>query len=208
MTDELYGNHGMSGGGSTGRRQSQIRALRSNLKFNPCAERPGDLRVPVRRMLVAMSYKTCPLTRAPGPDTNAAQPGDLANRFAPTVASKSTFTFLVTEEDGSIRDYLHRNETAVPSNAQSALAHVVGGTQENSVMSGHVAAVEIATTMFGQIVKSIPDVVTSLDIQTALFLPHVHKLRRPTTRTALHYCGAHTSDISTVHLASKLGGAR
>jgi hypothetical protein len=85
---------------------------------------------------------------------------------------------------------------------------VVGGTQEDSVMPVHVAAVEIATTMFGQIVKSIPDVVTSLDIQTALFLPYVIKLRRQITRTALHDCGAHTSDISTVHLASGLGGAR
>ncbi|MEX5256668.1 hypothetical protein [Kocuria arenosa] len=155
-----------------------------------------------------MRYKTCPLTRAPGADTNAAQPGDLANSFAPTVASKSTFTLLVTEEDGSIRDYLHRNETAVPSSAQSTLAQVVGGTQENSVMPGHVAAVGIAITMFGQIVKSIPDVVTSLNIQTALFLPHGHKLRRQATWTALHDCDAHTSDISTVHLASELAGAR
>lgn len=159
-------------------------------------------------MLVAMRYKPCPRTRTSGADTNAAQPGDLANRFAPTATSKSTFTFLVTEEDGSIRDYFHRHETAVPSSAQSALAHVVGGTQEKSVMPGHVAAVGIAITMFGQIVKSIPDVVTTLDIQTGLLLPHGHNLRRLATYTALQDCGAHTSGISTVHLAYELGGAR
>lgn len=66
-------------------------------------------------MMRDMSHKAFLLTRASEAETNASQFSNLANMFA--AASKSTFTPLVTKEDGAIRDYLHLDETAVPGNA-------------------------------------------------------------------------------------------
>jgi len=68
-------------------------------------------------MMRDISHKSFLLTRASGAETNASQFSNLVNMFAATAASKSTFTLLVTKEDGAIRDYLHLDETAVPGNA-------------------------------------------------------------------------------------------
>jgi hypothetical protein len=67
-------------------------------------------------MMRDMSHKTFLLTRASGAETNASQFSNLANMFAATAASKSTFTLLVTKEDGAIRDYLVLDDMAVLDN--------------------------------------------------------------------------------------------
>ena len=81
-------------------------------------------------MLVGMSHKTFLLTRASGAETNAAQFGNLATMFASTAAAKSTFTLLVTKQDGAIRDYLHLDESAVPNNSHVTLANALGAAPE------------------------------------------------------------------------------
>jgi hypothetical protein len=72
-------------------------------------------------MLVGMSHKTFLLTRASGAETNAAQFGNLATMFASTAAAKSTFTLLVTKQDGAISDYLHLDEPAIAGDKVEAV---------------------------------------------------------------------------------------
>ncbi|MFI7744756.1 hypothetical protein [Kocuria rhizosphaericola] len=85
-----------------------------------------------------MSHKTFLLTRASGAEMNAAQFGNLSTMFASTAASKSTFTLLVTKEDGAIRDYLHLDETAVPGNAHLTLANALGASPEPAQLPDHI----------------------------------------------------------------------
>lgn len=159
-------------------------------------------------MLVAMSYKTCPLSRASGAETNAAHSGNPANIFASMAALKSTFTLLVTEGNGSTRDCPYLDEMAVSSDTQSALAHVVGGTKGTSEFPDHVAAVRIAIAIFGQAVYSIVDANTNLGIHSLVLLTHVHQHCRPVTGVVLHRCGAYMGNVSKVRVASELAGAR
>lgn len=89
-------------------------------------------------MMRDMSHKTFLLTRASGAETNAFQFSNLANMFAATAASKSTFILPVTKEDGAIRDYLVLDESAVPGIAHITLSQALGAAPVEAVLPDHI----------------------------------------------------------------------
>lgn len=85
-----------------------------------------------------MSHKTFLLTRASGAETNAAQFSSLAGMFASAATAKSSFTLLVTKEDGAIRDYLVLDEKAVPGNAHVTLSQALGAAPVEAQLPDHI----------------------------------------------------------------------